>query len=63
MKVSIFILEYTINGKRTVWPESLQAKTAFGVAKRLAVGGYKPTVFKLELSRKDIKRYGSKAMA
>jgi hypothetical protein len=63
MRVSVFVLEYTVNGKRTVWPESLQAKTAFGVAKRLAAGGYKPTVFKLELSRKDIKRHGCKAMS
>lgn len=63
MKVKVFVLEYTVHGKRTVWPESLQAKTAFGVAKRLAESGYKPVVFKLELSRKDVRQYGRKVTA
>jgi hypothetical protein len=63
MKVKVFVLEIYRDGKRKVWPEALQAKTAFAAARELAKDGFKPVVIKLELTREQYLRFDPQRIA
>lgn len=53
MKVKVFVLEIYRDGKRTVWPEALPAKTAFAAARTLAKDGFKPVILRIDLTREQ----------
>lgn len=54
MKVKVFVLEILHDGKKTIWPEALPAKSAFAAARALAKDGFKPIVFKFEMTREEL---------
>lgn len=60
MKVRVFVLEIFRDGKKTVWPEALPAKTAFAAARSLARDGFKPVIFKFELTKEELLSFNPK---
>lgn len=59
--VKVYLLEYTLDGKRHFWPQSLGKKIAKSVAEKLRDSECNPKVVKLNLSKKQIKRMKSSA--
>ena len=46
--IKVFVVSYFLpTGKKVYWNESLSFKSANKVAKRLALGGYRPSVVRL----------------
>ena len=50
VKVKIFIVEYTLDGKRTWHQESLSSNVAYALSRELAKLGRRPTVRRIDLS-------------
>lgn len=47
--VKVFVLRFEVNGVQTWWKESLDSQTAFRLAKRMAIEGYKPTLRRVKV--------------